>query len=52
MTEETTAVATVEEKTAPQNMLAIISNAVTDPRVDPAKMHGLLDVQESMMTIH
>ncbi len=31
------------------NFLEIISKAASDPDVDPAKMHGLLDVQERMM---
>lgn len=33
----------------PANFLAVISQAAMDPNVDPAKMHGLLDVQERMM---
>ena len=33
----------------PANFLAVISQAAMDPKVDPQKMHGLLDVQERMM---
>jgi hypothetical protein len=35
--------------TSPNDMLALIKQAATDPNIDVAKMHGLLDVQERMM---
>lgn len=41
----------VQEKSSPTtaNFLSVITQAAMDPSVDPAKMHGLLDVQERMM---
>ncbi len=45
--EQQTAIATAP--TMP-DFLAVISNAASDPNVDPAKMMALLDVQERMMT--
>lgn len=48
MTEENkAAIVTAAPTTA--NFLAVISKAASDPNVDVAKMHGLLDVQERMM---
>lgn len=41
-------VATVTQMPAPQNMLAIIANAVMDPRCDVTKMQALLDMQKQI----
>jgi hypothetical protein len=52
MTNETqtgTAVAVSQSTPSPTNFLEVIARAASDPTVDPAKMHGLLDVQERMM---
>lgn len=51
MTDETqsTAVAVAQSTPTPTNFLEVIAKAAADPTVDPAKMHGLLDVQERMM---
>lgn len=51
MTEKTSenALTVAEPTPTVVNFLSVISQAATDPNVDVAKMHGLLDVQERMM---
>lgn len=52
MTEEnSTAIVAQTDPTMPSqaNVLAIISKAASDPTIDPAKLHSLLDFQERVM---
>lgn len=49
MTEENKNAVAITSAPTTANFLDVISRAASDPTVDVAKMHGLLDVQERMM---